>query len=213
MAIPEEQIGPLKQQIIGHINSTFPEDRKNDAIQQIESMDEQQLEEFLIQNNLISGDSGEQKQQCVFCSIARGQAPSVKLDENQSAIAILEINPLSEGHTIIVPKGHLEKNPPEAENLARHVERKIKSALNPKDIIAEHENLFGHSIINIIPVYGDELKKERKKASQEELAKLQEKIKKSSEKKFEHKQLDVQNPERNPEIIKEKDSWLPRRIP
>ncbi len=38
---------------------------------------------------------------------------SYKLDENKSSLAVLEINPLSKGHSIVIPKKHqaIEKAP------------------------------------------------------------------------------------------------------
>lgn len=40
----------------------------------------------------------------VFTSIIEGNIPSYKLDENEYAIALLDIFPLREGHTLVVPK-------------------------------------------------------------------------------------------------------------
>ena len=60
-------------------------------------MSAEQLEEFIKKNNLIQQD-----QQCIFCSIIEGKMPSFKIAESDSAIAILEINPISKGHTIII---------------------------------------------------------------------------------------------------------------
>ena len=42
--------------------------------------------------------------QCIFCAIVAGKVPSYKLDENKDAIAVLEINPVSKGQTIINPR-------------------------------------------------------------------------------------------------------------
>lgn len=43
---------------------------------------------------------------CIFCKIAAGQIPSKKIAENDAAIAILDIQPVSAGHTLIIPKQH-----------------------------------------------------------------------------------------------------------
>lgn len=40
----------------------------------------------------------------VFSKIIRGEIPSHKVYEDEQVIAILDINPLSEGHTLVIPK-------------------------------------------------------------------------------------------------------------
>lgn len=43
---------------------------------------------------------------CIFCKIARGEAPSFKLCEDDNAIAIMDINPFNHGHALVLSKGH-----------------------------------------------------------------------------------------------------------
>lgn len=43
---------------------------------------------------------------CIFCKIIAGDIPSHKLYEDDHVFAFLDINPLSECHTLIVPKHH-----------------------------------------------------------------------------------------------------------
>lgn len=43
---------------------------------------------------------------CVFCAIAAGEIPSFKIYEDDSVLAFLDINPFSEGHTLVIPKEH-----------------------------------------------------------------------------------------------------------
>lgn len=43
---------------------------------------------------------------CVFCKIVRGEIPTQKVYEDESLIAFLDINPVAEGHTLLVPKKH-----------------------------------------------------------------------------------------------------------
>jgi histidine triad (HIT) family protein len=58
-----------------------------------------------------------QKQNCVFCRIIAGEIPTKKLFEDDKCIIILDINPASEGHCLIIPKKHYQIMPqiPEAE--------------------------------------------------------------------------------------------------
>ena len=43
---------------------------------------------------------------CIFCKIVRGEIPSAKLFENDDLLAFLDINPVSKGHTLVIPKVH-----------------------------------------------------------------------------------------------------------
>jgi histidine triad (HIT) family protein len=43
---------------------------------------------------------------CVFCKIIDGQLPSMKIDEDASTLTFMDINPLSSGHCLVVPKRH-----------------------------------------------------------------------------------------------------------
>lgn len=45
---------------------------------------------------------------CVFCSIIDGDIPSHKVYEDEKVIAFLDANPVTEGHTLVVPKKHVE---------------------------------------------------------------------------------------------------------
>ena len=41
---------------------------------------------------------------CVFCQIAKHEAPARIIHEDELVIAVLDINPISDGHTLIIPK-------------------------------------------------------------------------------------------------------------
>ncbi|KAG6677787.1 hypothetical protein I3842_14G043900 [Carya illinoinensis] len=62
-------------------------------------------------------DSEEKDRQndCVFCKIVRGESPALKLYEDDACLCILDTNPLSHGHSLIIPKSHfcsLKATPP-----------------------------------------------------------------------------------------------------
>ncbi len=46
------------------------------------------------------------RQDCIFCKIVAGELPAAKLYENEGVLAFLDIGPLSEGHTLVIPKAH-----------------------------------------------------------------------------------------------------------
>ncbi len=45
---------------------------------------------------------------CLFCKIVNGEIPSEKIYEDEVVFAFLDINPLSSGHTVVIPKAHAE---------------------------------------------------------------------------------------------------------
>lgn len=45
---------------------------------------------------------------CVFCKIIKGEIPAAIVYEDDFFIGFLDINPRSEGHTLIIPKIHTE---------------------------------------------------------------------------------------------------------
>jgi len=207
--LPPEQISQIKKQIIQQIDSNFPEDKKEFAKQQIKSMNSKELEEFLEKNKLVKNQQASSQNQCIFCSIVSGDTQSYQIEENKEAIAVLEINPISEGHTIIIPKEHISSSdqlPKEIFSFAEDIAKKIKTKLKPKDVQISSSNIFGHEIINVLPVYKDEtINSKREQAKPEELEQIQEILKKKLKKKIIKK----------PKIkkLKSEKLWLPKRIP
>jgi len=54
---------------------------------------------------------------CIFCKIAAGQIGSFKVYEDDHVLAFLDIGPIRDGHTLLIPKHHcsrLEDCPPQA---------------------------------------------------------------------------------------------------
>ncbi len=43
---------------------------------------------------------------CVFCQIVQGKLPAYKIWEDEQFLAILDINPNTPGHTLLLPKIH-----------------------------------------------------------------------------------------------------------
>lgn len=218
--LSEEQAEAVKKQLIAHIEKSFPEERKAYAREQIEHMTSNELEEFLKNNNLVAGHSS----QCIFCSIIFGDIPSHKIDENLDSVAVLEINPISKGHVLILPKTHGENtNMKEAEKLAKKVTQRIKTKLKPKRIDTVSSNTFGHNIMNLLPVYADEtISSKRHAANKDEL----ESVEKLLMAKPKSQRQKSRKPRAKKSVLKkvesavekgiksfEKKLWLPQRIP
>lgn len=48
-------------------------------------------------------------EQCVFCRIVKGQIPAYRIWEDDRTLAFLDINPSSQGHSLVIPKTHVSR--------------------------------------------------------------------------------------------------------
>jgi len=44
--------------------------------------------------------------ECIFCRILEGEIPAFRIHEDDATLAFMDINPISEGHLLIIPKKH-----------------------------------------------------------------------------------------------------------
>ena len=179
MPITDEEAKQIKKHLLGQLDN-LPEDQQKQIKEQIKSMTTGQVENFIKQNKLTHLGG-----QCIFCAIVANQTPSYKIAENENDIAILEINPLSKGHSLIVPKKHLEELSQSTKDLAQEISQKLQERFKPEEIQIKEQKIMNHSIIEVVPIYGNETEKQQ--ASEEELKSLQEKITKPKEIKIEKK--------------------------
>ena len=197
MTITEEEVKEVKEQLMTQLDN-FPEEKRDQIKKQIKEMSNEDVENFVKQNQLNHLPGG-----CIFCAIAEGKMPSYKIGENEENIAVLEINPLSKGHTLILPKKHDKEILPSTRKLAEEVESKIKEVYSPKEIQITEKTITDHTILELTPIYGNETNRE--KASEEELRKIQEELFREIE-----KLPSKEEPKEEPE---EKSPILKRRIP
>lgn len=45
---------------------------------------------------------------CIFCAIVAGDAPGHVVREDEHTVAFLDINPITRGHTLVVPRRHAD---------------------------------------------------------------------------------------------------------
>ncbi len=48
---------------------------------------------------------------CVFCSIVRGETPAHVVHEDDAFVAFLDARPVFKGHTLLVPRDHVDTLP------------------------------------------------------------------------------------------------------
>jgi len=219
MADTEMDLVNIKMKIIEQIKSQYDEPQAKEFISKINDMTDEQFVEFLKQQGLIQGEEETKKQQCIFCSMVFGDIPTTKIGENEKAIAILELNPITQGHSLIIPKDHVEKEenlPEEIKDLAKEVSEKIKKAFDPNRINLIPGHVMGHQLINILPIYNNEtLESPRQKQTPEGLLEIKKQIETSQPKEIEEKKSGPKEEkvEEEKEEINETNTWLPKRIP
>ncbi len=187
MSITKEEATKIKGHLLTQLDN-FPEDKRNQIKEQINSMTTEQIETFIEQNKLTHLGG-----QCIFCSIVANKTPSYKIAEDKKNIAILELNPLSKAHTLIIPKEHLDEISESTKTFAQEISKKLQNKFNPNEIQIKEIEIMNHALIEIIPIYGTET--ERRQATEEELKTLQEEILKREkikiEKKSEPEEIDI----------------------
>lgn len=108
------------------------------------------------------------KMECIFCKIANGEIPSKKIYEDDEIMAFLDINPLTPGHTLIVPKEHtldfqsisMDKLM-KIMNVARELSQKIVDKMGAQGYTLIQNNGIAQDVkhfhLHIIPKYKDKL--------------------------------------------------------
>ncbi len=123
----------------------------------------------------------------IFSRIIQGEIPCYKIAENDKFFAFLDINPLAQGHTLVVPKHETDYifNIDDAELgemmvFAKKVAKAIEKAIPCKRIAVAVIGLeVPHAHIHLVPITteGDlDFKKEHLKLTQEEFQQIQKRI-------------------------------------
>jgi histidine triad (HIT) family protein len=84
---------------------------------------------------------------CIFCQIVSGQAPSFRVAEDDLALSFMDLFPVTDGHTLVISKDHAE-NVFEMEDapmravagLARRVAGALRSELAPDGLAVYQAN-------------------------------------------------------------------------
>ncbi len=101
--------------------------------------------------------------ECIFCKIISGEIPSIKVWEDEKHLAILDINPNTEGMTLVMTKKHFDSDAtdmPEKEYIGlmlavKKVAKLLEKALNVKRVAIVIEGMgVNHVHIKLYPLYG-----------------------------------------------------------
>ena len=101
---------------------------------------------------------------CIFCKIVKGEIPCIKIYEDDRVLVFADINPITKGHTLLIPKKHAENlwEISDADLTAIHTTSKrvaaaIRTALKPSGVAALQLNGRGvnqvvmHYHLHLIP--------------------------------------------------------------
>ena len=113
--------------------------------------------------------TGDYDDQNIFAKILRGDAPAIKIYEDDVAIAFMDIFPQSPGHCLVVPReparNLLDLSPETASAAIQRVQRlarAVEAALKPDGIVVTQFNgapagqTVFHIHFHIIPRWADE---------------------------------------------------------
>ena len=68
---------------------------------------------------------------CIFCKIIRGEIPSYTIYEDDIVKVFLDVNPVTNGHMLIIPKNHYENAFDIDTNIISHSVNLIRDKLYP----------------------------------------------------------------------------------
>ena len=115
----------------------------------------------------------------IFTRIVRGEIPSYKVAEDERFFAFLDINPLTKGHTLVVPKQETDylfdlddRTLADMIVFAKRIARKLKEKIECKKVAVVVLGLeVPHAHIHLIPIQDEkdvDFHKEKLKLSPEE---------------------------------------------
>ncbi|MDV3124424.1 HIT family protein [Mycobacterium sp. 21AC1] len=81
---------------------------------------------------------------CVFCAIVAGDAPAIRIYEDDGYLGILDIRPFTRGHTLVIPKNHtidLTDTPPEIVAGMARIGQRIARAARESGLHADGNNI------------------------------------------------------------------------
>jgi histidine triad (HIT) family protein len=103
---------------------------------------------------------------CIFCKIVDGSLPSFKVYEDETTLAFLTIEPVTTGHTLVIPKEHVpnifEATPgtwSEAQETVRKVAHAVERGMQADGVNINMNNrehagqVVDHFHIHVIPRY------------------------------------------------------------
>jgi histidine triad (HIT) family protein len=125
---------------------------------------------------------------CIFCKIAAGELPSEIVQEDEHALAFMDLNPWTRGHALVIPRRHSkdlyevgDEDLRQTFAAAKRLAERMRDALSCDGVNllnacgpAAWQTVF-HFHVHVIPRYEDDplqLPTRPRQADQEELAEV-----------------------------------------
>ena len=109
---------------------------------------------------------------CIFCQIVKGEVPSYKIYEDEEFLAFLDVFPYTHGHTLVIPKKHVE-SVWDYEDLGKYFEVVGKIARSMREKVEDkivRSSVVGtdvpHAHVHLLPGKKDMLKAEKLSADE-----------------------------------------------
>ena len=107
----------------------------------------------------------EKNETCAFCDIVAGRAEAYKIFEDDKSLCILDINPYTKGHSLVISKRHVpwwhdleEDEMLSLFRVARTAARKMMTALSPEFVcMYARGRRIPHTHIFLIPTVKDDV--------------------------------------------------------
>src|ERR1700709_1667403 len=81
---------------------------------------------------------------CVFCAIVAGDAPAIRIYEDDGYLAILDVRPIVRGHVLVIPKVHtvdLTDTPPDTVADLVRIGQRVARAARSSELHADGNNI------------------------------------------------------------------------
>jgi histidine triad (HIT) family protein len=106
---------------------------------------------------------------CIFCKVVAGEIPGEVIDSDERTITVMDINPATRGHAVVIPRTHAadlfeldDENLLAAMLAARRVAERMRATLHPAGFNVLHnigraawQSIF-HFHVHVIPRYEDD---------------------------------------------------------
>ena len=103
---------------------------------------------------------------CIFCKVVAGEIPGEQIDSDERTITVLDINPATRGHAVVIPRTHAanlvelgDEDVLAAMRAARRVVEQMQATLQPAGFNILHnigraawQSIF-HFHVHVIPRY------------------------------------------------------------
>ena len=106
---------------------------------------------------------------CIFCKVLAGEIPSQQIDSDERTVTVMDINPATRGHAVVITRTHAEslmelddEDLLAAMRTARRIAERMRVALEPAGFNILHnigraawQSIF-HFHVHVIPRYEDD---------------------------------------------------------